>query len=122
MREIEFREIFRAKCPNCGCKNKVHSELMDEDNKFKGYSLKCCNCGKYTEYLLDVENNGIPHMSYRVGFQSCIQPSYCKYSGTECKLPKYKDKKIEPISPLPSNENINRNSTVTEYVHTERFL
>lgn len=122
MREIEFREIFRAKCSNCGCKNKVHSELMDENNKFVGYGLKCCNCGKYTEYLLDVENNGTPHASYKVGFQSCINPSFCPYKGNKCKLPPYNPNKGEDIKPLPSNEDLNGYSTITEYVHTERFL
>lgn len=123
MREIEFREIFANKCHNCGCKNKVHTELFD-GNKFVGYSIKCCNCGKYDEYLLDVENNGKPHRSYRVGKQSCIQPSYCRFfCEKKCHLPKFKDPTKPEVSPLPSDRDINRCSTVeTRLVHKPRFL
>ena len=32
MREFEKYEMFKTKCPVCGSKNKVHTELMNVDN------------------------------------------------------------------------------------------
>ena len=85
MREIEFREIFRDKCPMCGCKNKIHTELIDQYGKFVGYTLKCCGCGSYREFLLDRDSDKTPHLSYKNGKQTCIQPSGCPHFQT-CKL------------------------------------
>lgn len=78
MREFEKYEMFKTKCPVCGSKNKVHTELMNNYNKFVGYSLKCCNCGNYNQFLLDYETNGkMSKIPYKNGKQRCIQPSYC---------------------------------------------
>lgn len=78
MREFEKYEMFKAKCPVCGSKNKVHTELMSRDGSFVGYSLKCCNCGNYNEFLLDYQTNGkIKYLPYQNGKERCIQPSYC---------------------------------------------
>jgi hypothetical protein len=78
MREFEKMEMFKIKCPVCGSRNKVHTELMNKFNKFVGYSLKCCNCGNYNQFLLDHETNGKEHnLPYRQGKERCIQPSYC---------------------------------------------
>ena len=85
MREFEKYEMFKAKCPVCGCKNKVHTELMNREEKFVGYSLKCCNCGNYNQFLLDYETNGSQSVGpYHNGKQTCIQPSYCPRK--DCKL------------------------------------
>lgn len=78
MREFEKYEMFKTKCPVCGSKNKVHTELMNRQDKFVGYSLKCCNCGGYKQFLLDYDTNGKEQMlPYKNGKQRCIQPSYC---------------------------------------------
>ena len=78
MREFEKYEMFKMKCPVCGSKNKVHTELISKENKFIGYSLKCCNCGNYNQFLLNYETNGKnSQLPYKDGIQRCIQPSYC---------------------------------------------
>lgn len=85
MREFEMFEIKKAKCPVCGCKNKVHTELLDTNGHFVGYTLKCCACGYHSEFFLDYPNNGTRHPAYREGRQMCIQPSFCPWRN-ECKL------------------------------------
>lgn len=121
MREFESREIFRAKCIVCGCKNKVHTELLDRSGKFVGYNLKCCACGNSNDFMLNYEDNGVyspsPFGPYRKGRQTCIQPSFCprkdcKLYGT-CK----KNKKPKPDK-QPSKDNILN----VEVVHRPNFL
>lgn len=83
MREFELRELRSIKCPICGCRNKLHTELVDETTReLFGYTFKCCACGHVTEMLIDAKNNGIPHASYVQGRSMCIQPSFCPH--TEC--------------------------------------
>lgn len=122
MREFEFREIYRQKCFICGCKNKVHTELLDHSGKFVGYALKCCACGDVHEFLLNYEENGKKGLSslyYKKGKQTCIQPSFCPH--TDCEL--YgKCKNFDP-----KNKNIHHgkqpcNEVKVEVVHTPRFL
>ena len=78
MREFEMYEIFKEKCHVCGCRNKVHAELIDKSDKLIGYSLKCCGCGNYKEFMLDYHDNGknITH-DFRIANQKCLQPSHC---------------------------------------------
>lgn len=78
MREFEKYEMFKSKCPVCGSKNKVYTELMSITDKFVGYSLKCCNCGNYKQFILDHHSNGkIYNTPNKNGKQHCIQMSYC---------------------------------------------
>ena len=89
MREFERREIFTSKCIICGCKNKIHTELLNRNNKFVGYSLTCCGCGNKHDFMLDYQDNGstdpvVVSMDYHKGRQRCIRPSYCPR--TDCKL------------------------------------
>jgi len=82
-REFELRELRSIKCPICGSRNKLHTELLDPRNReFVGYTFKCCSCGHVTEMLLDAKNNGKSHESYVSGRSMCIQPSFCPH--TEC--------------------------------------
>ena len=82
MREFEKPEIIRAKCIVCGCKNKLHTEILNRNNEFIGYSLKCCACGNKHDFMLDYKDNGKTDpdkisLNYHKGKQHCIQPSYC---------------------------------------------
>lgn len=91
MREIEMFEINKMKCPVCGCRNKVYTELLDPSGHHVGFSLKCCACGSYKEFLHDRQYNGAPHPCYHSGRQRCIQPSYCPQR-LHCKLYIQKEK------------------------------
>ena len=114
MREFEFYEMIKIKCPVCGCKNKVHTELLDRYNVFKGYSLKCCGCGNYNQFLLNYKDNGNRDDApvFVNGKQRCIQPSFCprkdcKLYGTCKKNIKYVDSNRFQVPPKHlSNENI----------------
>lgn len=85
MRKIEMFEIKRLKCPVCGCRNKVYTELKDIHTNLIGYSIKCCSCGHYAEFFLEHTNDGRPHCQYQEGRRICIQPSFCPWRH-ECKL------------------------------------
>ena len=84
MREIELYEIFKFKCPVCGARNKVYTELLDYHCKFVGYSLKCCKCGAYKEFFLDYYNNGKIHPDYHSGEQYCMMLQFCNWK--DCKI------------------------------------
>lgn len=82
-REFELRELRSIKCPICGSRNKLHTELLDATkSELMGYTFKCCSCGHVTEMLIDAKNNGTSHASYVKGRSMCIQPSFCPH--TEC--------------------------------------
>ena len=84
-REFEHRHMVRQKCAICGCKNKVHTELLDLDNNLVGYSLTCCACGNKMKFSLDYKNNGTgKKVKIHDGKQTCIQPSFCPRK--DCKL------------------------------------
>lgn len=104
MREFAKFEQIKSKCPVCGCRNKVQTPLYEkkEDigvivftdhkghnwDKRIGYSIKCCNCGRYTKFLVDNTTNGnpIPDTEHLVSGESeCIMMSYCK-TGKACPL------------------------------------
>lgn len=85
MREIEMREIINAKCPVCGCRNKLHTEIIDSNNEFLGYTLKCCGCGNTGPFLLDYQSNGqCGEKPSHPGKSMCIQPSRCMHK--DCPL------------------------------------
>lgn len=123
MREFEKYEIYKTKCPVCGSKNKVHTELINIRGKFAGYSLKCCNCGNYNQFLLDYETNGKEGLyPYKNGKQRCIQPSYCPR--TDCPL--YgkcdMDKDDVEFNDVKQNDPDDENLTYIEVLHAPRFL
>ena len=125
MREFEKMEMFKIKCPVCGSKNKVHTELMNKDSKFVGYSLKCCNCGNYNQFLLDHDTNGKENnLPYSQGLQRCIQPSFCPRKdcalyGT-CNM-KYND--VDFNDKKGTIENLDdENVSHIEIFHKSRFL
>lgn len=100
MREFEMFEIRKQKCFICGCKNKVHTEILDNHDRLVGYSLKCCGCGGYKEFFIDAQNNGKPHPAYHNGKQTCIMMSFCPHR--EC--------------PIRNNGNMSDNN-MNQYEH-----
>lgn len=89
MREFERLEISKWKCIICGCKNKVHTELLNDAKNFVGYRLKCCGCGNVNDFMLNYKENGKPEpcnseMNLHPGRQRCIRMSYCPHK--DCKL------------------------------------
>lgn len=104
MREFAKYEQVKAKCPVCGCRNKVQTPLYESEDdigviiftdhkgvprdKKVGYTLKCCNCGHYAKFILDNTTNGesIPDREHLVSGESqCIMLSYCR-TGKKCPL------------------------------------
>ena len=88
MRIFEKYEMKKQKCHICGCRNKVHTELLNRQGRFVGYKLKCCNCGRVDTFYLDYPSNGCPCVQrehdYIEGKDRCIQSTYCPR--TDCKL------------------------------------
>ena len=102
MREFELFEINKAKCPVCGSRNKIYTELLDWNTKHHiGYTLKCCHCGNFKEFFNEHESNGnipsSPHPRAISGEQKCFQHAFCPH--TDCKLYQFGkgDNKKEPI-------------------------
>jgi len=128
MREFEKYEMFKTKCPVCGSKNKVHTELMNINDNFAGYSLKCCNCGNYNQFLLDHHTNGrVIQWPYKNGKQRCIQFSYCPRKdcalyGTcnlDCDSVDFEEN--EQNNCVPGDDEVD-NTAIIEVVNTPRFL
>ena len=125
MREFEKYEMVKQKCHICGCKNKVHTELINRQGQFAGYSLKCCNCGRTDVFYLDHQTNGLPDNfhPYVNGKQRCIQPSYCPKK--DCPLYGKSSMDMGDIDfkdpPVPQDENYESDVTV-ELLHKPRFL
>ena len=86
MREFEKWELAVWKCPVCGCKNKIHTQLIDPNTQeYVGYTLKCCACGDYHEFFNEHESNGVQgRPNFKYGRQRCIQMSFCPHK--DCKL------------------------------------
>lgn len=132
MREFEFYEMYKRRCPVCSYKNKVHTELFNRKGEFTGYSTKCCNCGNYEEFHLDYKNNGnIPSLEpYKSGKQRCIKPSPC--SKHDCPLFGTCDNSgnsnpdTKPHYPMKTNcghADWNSNTvTIVELSHKPKFL
>lgn len=125
MREFEKYEMFKLKCPVCGSRNKVHTELFNRHNKFAGYSIKCCNCGNYNQFLLDYETNGKESLyPYINGKQRCIQKHYCPkkdcplYGTCNTKLDDVDFNKNENDIPDSDDDNI----ISIKVLNTSRFL
>ena len=125
MREFEKYEMFKTKCPVCGCKNKVHTELMNINNKFVGYLLKCCNCGNYNQFLLDHTTNGKEKdIPYKNGIERCIQPSYCPKK--DCPLygtctVDNNDVEFKPVTKLENSDELDHTVSVDVF-NMPRFL
>lgn len=50
MREFANQELFRMKCPICGCLNKKYVPIMYKHVQF-GYAIHCCNCGHVEQFI-----------------------------------------------------------------------
>ena len=122
MREFELYENKKFKCPVCGCRNKVHTELIGMNNKFKGYSLKCCACGNVNTFLNNHDDNGLQvPVKYTKGKETCMRTSFCPFK--TCKL--YKDKSVV-LNEKPMYDNTQDGSVENvlslEQIHESRFL
>lgn len=104
MREFERTEVMREKCHICGCKNKLHTNLINKSGKIVGYTLRCCNCGRTIQYL-NPENNVIGQKYYK-GTQKCIQESYCPHKNCPLYGTCGRNKK-KPINDKKTNKNCN---------------
>lgn len=104
MREFERYEAFDAKCPVCGARNKVYTEMVDTyTNKHIGFTLKCCFCGKFTEFYNEHSTNGgpiTPNMrSRKSNVQYCVQHAFCPFK--DCKL---YGKNVLDLNKMPKGE------------------
>ena len=132
MRIFEKYEMRKQKCHICGSRNKVHTELLNRQGKFVGYTLKCCNCGRVDTFFLDYKTNGCPFVQrehdYIEGKDRCIRSSYCPK--TNCRLygknamdpesNKFKDDDCKPKNPN-YDDDYDTDATV-ELIHKPRFL
>jgi hypothetical protein len=127
MREFEMYEIAKYKCIVCGCKNKVHTELLDRNKRFRGYSLKCCGCGNTTRFLLNYDENGKGESSFYInGHQRCIQPSFCPHKDCElygtCNMDDYKTPNRNVNPPKQPTNNEDEQKVEVEIIHQPPFL
>lgn len=81
MREFEKWEMANMKCPICGCRNKIHTQLISpQTNEFVGYTVKCCACGHLTEFFNEHKSNGFSERpDYIPGPQRCIKRMFCPH-------------------------------------------
>lgn len=93
-------EIPKSKCPDCGSKNKIKTDFVDQNHKYVGYQLKCCMCGHITNHFNEHSYNGTGHRpKLKIVKEQCLRKSFCPHK--DCKL--YLDK-TTPIKPLPPNK------------------
>ena len=83
---MRLENIFKLKCPICGCTNKLFTQRLDNTtNKPVGYKLICCGCGNKTVFTTSHMNGSeIDSKNVHDGKSICFQPSFCKH--TNCKL------------------------------------
>lgn len=94
VREIEERELRGYRCEMCGCKNKlVHDFTYPdlEEPRNIGYTYRCCNCGKVTEFFNpDIDCDSLNERWIRKENARCFQTTGCTH--TTCPLhPKYEE-------------------------------
>ena len=82
---MRLDNIFKLKCPICGCNNKLFTQRLDDSNKPVGYKLICCGCGNKTVFTTShMSGADIDTKNAHDGKSICFQPSFCKH--TNCKL------------------------------------
>lgn len=88
-REFQWDEIIPQKCPNCGARNKVYTNLVNRYNhKHAGRTLKCCECGYEQKFMGTVcdEKFTMDQDTITDG-QYCIRLTYCiHYLKKSCPL------------------------------------
>ena len=88
MREFENFEQIKMKCPICGSRNKIYTELIDVKHKtHRGYTIKCCHCGWFGEFYNSHEKNGSDCKDCQntiVGRQKCYRWTFCPHK--DCRL------------------------------------
>lgn len=122
MREYERYEFGKEKCPTCGCRNKIHTELLDDfRGKHIGYTLKCCACGYQREYYNEHSNHGKPNFPrIKKGRQHCFMLTFCPH--TDCPFhPEHGkcDRRKEDMSIRPMHDP---ERYTHEIVHSPHFL
>ena len=89
LREFKWDEIIPQKCPNCGARNKVYTNLINRyTKKHAGRTLKCCECGYEQKFIgtpcdemMTMDQNTITDGLY------CIRLTYCQqYINKSCPL------------------------------------
>lgn len=80
-----MEELVRAKCIVCGCKNKIHTQLVHPTtNEFVGYIVKCCACGDTHTFFNEHKTNGTQAMpEYKCYEQRCLRSSFCPHEDCE---------------------------------------
>lgn len=88
-REFKWDELIPQKCPNCGARNKVYTNLIDKHTgKHAGRTLKCCECGYEQKFIGTPcdERTTMNHETVVKG-QYCIRLTYCiHYLNKTCPL------------------------------------
>lgn len=95
MREFAQYEMRKAKCPVCGCRNKLFTRFVDKvTGKKVGFSITCCNCGGVKEFFKNHTKKGLTPIYTREECQPTIQRCFqfmkcehtdCPLYGTSCK-------------------------------------
>lgn len=88
-REFQWDEIIPQKCPNCGARNKVYTNLIDRrTRKHAGRTLKCCECGFEQKFIGTAcdEKTTMDQDTITDGLY-CIRNTYCvHYLNKSCPL------------------------------------
>ena len=75
---MRLDNIFKLKCPICGCNNKLFTQRLDDSNKPVGYKLICCGCGNKTVFTTShMSGADIDTKNAHDGKSICFQPSFC---------------------------------------------
>lgn len=78
-REFQWDEIIPQKCPNCGARNKVYTNLINKyTRKHAGRTLKCCECGYEQKFIGTAcdEKTTMDQDTISSGLY-CIRLTYC---------------------------------------------
>lgn len=89
MREFAQYEMRKAKCPVCGCRNKLFTRFVDKITGEKvGFTCTCCNCGGVKEFFKNHTKKGLTPIYTRdeikPTIQRCFQFMKCEHK--ECAL------------------------------------
>ena len=80
-REFKWDELIPQKCPNCGARNKVYTNLIHAcTGRHAGRTIKCCECGFEQKFMGTVcdEKATMDQNTITKG-QYCIRLTYCQH-------------------------------------------
>jgi hypothetical protein len=126
MRAFEESETYWWKCYNCGCNNKVLTNLHTPSGELVGRTLKCCNCGyefkmvmKPEDEMLSLNSELIPGEQYCIQLRGCPHKKHCPLANKPWPLyPKNKNNpNPEPVIP----DKCGCKCENCKYRHTCRF-